>query len=114
MPKKKRIAKRLTNLFKDITPEQGPVEPKSASKQRASVEKAPSSVAESEAVIQSKQPSRVANTQPAANSSTMSLAFQMGQSNWATLQVLDETEQHRWSQDDQLLVKQVADQLSLA
>jgi PAS domain S-box-containing protein len=44
----------------------------------------------------------------------MSLAFQMGQNNWATLQVMDETEQRRWSQDEQLLVKQVADQLSLA
>ena len=44
----------------------------------------------------------------------MSLAFQAGQNNWATLQVMDETEQRKWSDDDQLLVKQVADQLSLA
>ncbi|HEY3475413.1 MAG TPA: GAF domain-containing protein [Anaerolineales bacterium] len=44
----------------------------------------------------------------------MSLAFQAGQSSWATLQVLDESGQRSWSQDEQLLVKQVADQLSLA
>jgi PAS domain S-box-containing protein len=44
----------------------------------------------------------------------MSLAFQAGQDSWATLQVLDETEERKWSQDEQLLVKQVADQLSLA
>ena len=44
----------------------------------------------------------------------MSLAFQAGQDSWATLQVADETEERRWTQDEQLLVKQVADQLSLA
>ncbi|MCI0552589.1 MAG: GAF domain-containing protein, partial [Anaerolineae bacterium] len=46
--------------------------------------------------------------------SVMSLAFQAGQNSWATLQVMDEAEQRQWSQDEQLLVKQVADQLSLA
>ncbi|MFT3894805.1 MAG: GAF domain-containing protein [Anaerolineales bacterium] len=44
----------------------------------------------------------------------MSLAFQMGQTTWATLQVIDEAEERRWTPDEQLLVKQVADQLSLA
>jgi PAS domain S-box-containing protein len=44
----------------------------------------------------------------------MSLAFQAGHNSWATLQVLDESEQRSWSQDEQLIVKQVADQLSLA
>ena len=44
----------------------------------------------------------------------MSLAFQAGQNSWATLHVADETEERRWPQDEQLLVKQVADQLSLA
>jgi PAS domain S-box-containing protein len=44
----------------------------------------------------------------------MSLAFQAGQNNWATLQVLDDAQGRRWSEDEQLLVKQVADQLSLA
>src|SRR4029450_3771460 len=33
---------------------------------------------------------------------------------WATLQVVDEKDERAWSQDEQLLVKQVADQLSLA
>ncbi len=44
----------------------------------------------------------------------MSLAFQTGQNNWATLQVMDEKDERKWSQDELLLVKQVADQLSLA
>ena len=44
----------------------------------------------------------------------MSLAFKTGQNNWATLQFVDETTPRSWSQDEQLLVKQVADQLSLA
>jgi len=46
--------------------------------------------------------------------SVMTLAFQAGQNTWATLQVMDDTEHRKWNQDEQLLVKQVADQLSLA
>src|SRR6266487_4501316 len=97
MPKKKPIAKRLNNLFKDITPEQALAQPS---------EIAP--------VTTSRHSLQLASASPAPNSPAMSLAFQMGQNNWATLQVMDETDQRKWSQDEQLLVKQVADQLSLA
>jgi hypothetical protein len=44
----------------------------------------------------------------------MALKFQAGQQEWAMLQVVDETAPSRRSEDEQLLVKQVADQLSLA
>jgi PAS domain S-box-containing protein len=53
-------------------------------------------------------------SQVSQQETAMSLAFQAGQNSWATLQVLDESAQRTWSQDEQLLVKQVADQLSLA
>jgi PAS domain S-box-containing protein len=48
------------------------------------------------------------------NPSSMSLAFQMDSRNWATLQVVDETAAREWDSDEQLLVKQVVDQLSQA
>jgi GAF domain-containing protein len=45
---------------------------------------------------------------------TMSLAFRTDENSWATLRVVDETASHAWAQEEQMLVKQVADQLSLA
>src|SRR5215216_2117590 len=114
MPKKKPIAKRLNNLFKDLTPEQDPAGSKLAPTKRASIEAASSQPEEVAPITRSRQASQSANTQSASSSSALSLAFQMGQNNWATLQVMDEKDKRSWSQDDQLLVKQVADQLSLA
>src|SRR5512142_1125973 len=113
MPKKKPIAKRLNSLFKDITPEQAPADPNLASTKRASVDKTTAKPADLAPGTKSRQPAQLAAV-PASNDAGMSLAFQMGQNNWATLQVMDEVEQRKWTQDEQLLVKQVADQLSLA
>jgi signal transduction histidine kinase/DNA-binding response OmpR family regulator len=48
------------------------------------------------------------------NSGTMSLAFRKDENNWATLRVIDDTASHTWAREEQMLVKQVADQLSLA
>ncbi|MFZ5879661.1 MAG: GAF domain-containing protein [Chloroflexota bacterium] len=45
---------------------------------------------------------------------SMSIGFQIDQTNWATLHAVDEEGSHTWSTDDQLLFKQVTDQLSLA
>ncbi len=45
---------------------------------------------------------------------TMSLAFRKDEKNWATLRVVDESSAHVWAQEEQMLVRQVADQLSLA
>jgi PAS domain S-box-containing protein len=45
---------------------------------------------------------------------SMSLGFQMDQTNWATMHVVDDEHTRTWSSDDQLLIKQVTDQLSLA
>ncbi len=46
--------------------------------------------------------------------SSLSLAFQMDNRNWATLQVVDEFTARTWDSNEQLLVKQVVDQLSQA
>lgn len=109
MPKKKPIDKRLKSLFEEIKPEQAPSEFKPAPSQRASEEKS----VEADSITKARRPAEVVSPVSYPESS-MSLAFQAGQDSWATLQVLDETEERKWSQDEQLLVKQVADQLSLA
>ena len=47
-------------------------------------------------------------------STMLSTAFRTDENNWATLKIVDETEQRSWGVEEQMLVKQVADQLSLA
>ena len=51
---------------------------------------------------------------PLVPSTMLSTAFKTGANNWATLKIVDELEQHSWGTEEQLLVRQVADQLSLA
>ena len=47
-------------------------------------------------------------------STMLSTAFRTDENNWATLKVVDELGQRTWGTEEQMLVKQVADQLSLA
>ncbi len=49
-----------------------------------------------------------------SNSGAMSLAFRQDEKSWATLRVVDEVAPRNWAMEEQMLVKQVADQLSLA
>ena len=111
MPKKKPIAKRLKQLFQEIQPEEAPAEPKRAARKQPKQEPVARPV-ESKPATQATRPvemvTRLSKAEP------MSLAFQTGQNAWATLQVLDEGEERRWTPDEQLLVRQVTDQLSLA
>jgi len=44
----------------------------------------------------------------------LSTAFRIDEKSWSTLKVVDETGKNAWGTEEQLLVKQVADQLSLA
>jgi len=111
MPKKKPIARRLKNLFEDVRPEQTTAQSQPAPAERPSQEKP--RPAEVKPVVHARQPVEVAS-QVSQQPSAMSLVFQAGQDSWAALQVLDDTEQRIWNLDEQLLVKQVADQLSLA
>ena len=112
MPKKKPIDKRLKNLFEDVKPEQTPAEFSPAASKRAPGEP-PHSSTEAKPAVQMQRAMEL--VKPVSQSgSALSLAFQAGQNSWATLQVVDEVEPRNWSQDEQLLVKQVADQLSLA
>src|SRR5215471_2517357 len=113
MPKKKPIDKRLNKLFNELTPDQAPADPRSGSPEPDAL---PISqpAAEKPKVAKPRESSQPIKSLATSGSSVMSLAFQTGQNSWATLQVVDETDKRQWSQDEQLLVKQVADQLSLA
>ncbi len=49
-----------------------------------------------------------------SNLGAMSLAFRKDEKSWATLRVVDDAAPRNWAMEEQMLVKQVADQLSLA
>src|SRR5688572_9632623 len=110
MPKKKPIDKRLNKLFEDLKPEET-VQSKNITSKQVTEERAQSATR-----TPASQPTRPLEITKRVNSNeaAMSLAFQTGQNNWSTLQVVDDKAPRSWSQDEQLLVKQVADQLSLA
>ena len=103
MPKKKPIDKRINKLFDDIKHEEPTAKAKPAVRKRVTEEKAAvvkPAIKHTSILVPVQQPITQTDT-------VMSLAFQTGQNNWATLQVMDETRQRKWSDDDQLLVKQV-------
>jgi PAS domain S-box-containing protein len=113
MPKKKPIDKRLNKLFTEITPEQIQSDPQSG-RRETTPEPAAQPQVEDPQVVKPRQASQTVNNATAPGTSVMSLAFQTGQNSWATLQIVDEADERKWSPDEHLLVKQVADQLSLA
>ena len=47
-------------------------------------------------------------------STMLSTAFRTDENNWATLKIVDDLDERTWGTEEQMLVKQVADQLSLA
>ncbi len=50
----------------------------------------------------------------AARLGVISTGFRQDDKTWATLRLIDQSASHAWSEQEQLLVRQVADQLSLA
>lgn len=113
---KKKINKRLENIFEDFEKEQEkPV-------------KRPRKLAATGTLVPSKIPAapRTKPAQPRAEElpdlteavakgpGSMSLAFKTDDKSWATLRVVDESVPRAWATEEQMLVKQVADQLSLA
>ncbi len=118
MPKKKPADKRLNKLFQNITPEETTSKPKRAPRaapveEKAAISQPPPQAERTASVSPPTRPLELVQRVPKSENA-ISLAFQAGQDNWATLQVLDDDEQNTWSPDDELLVHQVVDQLSLA
>ena len=126
MPKKPKIDKRLDKLFNDIQPEESVSKAKRSSK----VEK--EAAPQVDLKPAQKKPEAVTSPRPLKTTailpretlveydesqkvgSSYSINFQTGNRDWSTLRVLDETQQRNWTPDEQLLIKQVIDQLSLA
>lgn len=124
MPKKPKIDKRLNQLFKDIQPEENVS--KSKRKPKVQEEAAlpildlkPESAAAPRPTMKRHTAALIlpeirAETQVETDASVYAVNFQTGDQDWSTLRLLDETHKRHWTADEQLLVKQVTDQLSLA
>jgi PAS domain S-box-containing protein len=112
MPKKKPIDKRLNKLFDEIQQE----DPNAASKARvrkSAARDTAGTVVEGKSVVRRRRSIEPAKT-VSQTDTALALEFKTGPNDWAMLQVLDDTDQRVWTEDDQLLVRQVTDQLTLA
>ena len=136
MSKKPKINKRLDKLFKDITPEESdssnprehiksstepiqPAESLSASsshptpvQKKADASPSPKPIKHHTSVLVPPEPVITQDTENSTQAYAVNI--QTGYQDWATLRVIDETNQREWTPDEELLVKQVSDQLSLA
>jgi PAS domain S-box-containing protein len=130
MPKKQ-TSKRLDDLFEDLQDEKSrpPAKEKKKTAPRPA-DKKPTAATTARSAGTKTPPRTIAAHQTKAlpplesiaiaqrggggTPSSLSLAFQMDNRNWATLQVVDEDTTRNWDPDEQLLVKQVVDQLSQA
>ncbi|MBL8102503.1 MAG: PAS domain S-box protein, partial [Anaerolineales bacterium] len=125
MPKKPKIDKRLNKLFEDIQPEKNIS--KSGSKPKVQEEAPlppPAAVPQPPESAATPRPTRrrqaaslfTAELSPETvdEPSVYSVNIQTGDQDWLTLRLLDETQNRTWTADEQLLIRQVTDQLSLA
>jgi PAS domain S-box-containing protein len=136
MSKKPKINKRLDSLFKGITLEESDAKTKDDSINRKEAtlpftESSSASQPHPEPVFQKTEaasspkplklttselifPKPVLTQEEENTTSSYAVNIQTGYQDWATLRVFDETNQRQWTSDEELLVKQVSDQLSLA
>ncbi|GAB4418363.1 MAG: hypothetical protein Kow002_05240 [Anaerolineales bacterium] len=120
--KKKQINQRLDKLFDEIkheekeqakSPEGGAAKPVSSSRGRKAIKPTPKTK-EIKSLMQQEQQA-LESTKPGFQpSSALSAAFRIDQDSWATIKIIDETEQRVWGTEEQMLIRQVGDQLSLA
>ena len=119
MPKKK-TSKRLEKLFEDVKKEETVPEKRTRKNEGAlTPTKAPPPYQPRTGSQTKTVPTRLEEAPSMAtaisnNSGAMSLAFRTDEKSWATLRVIDEESPRAWAMEEQMLVKQVADQLSLA
>ena len=114
MPKKKPIAKRLNKLFDDIKQVEPNVE--ASPRPQKSLPSAPVKPAPQAkpATPRSSHSREAKPSSPPRTDTAILHQFDMGQNNWAVLHVADDMPNRHWTDDERLLVEQVADQLSLA
>ncbi|MDO9300567.1 MAG: GAF domain-containing protein [Anaerolineales bacterium] len=137
MSKKPKIDKRLDKLFKGIIPEESdsksrdnlnvrkeaplpPADSLSASVQRLIPASQKAETVSSPKPLKHHAPalitpeSAIITQENESAASSYSINIQTGYQDWSTLRVFDETNQRQWTPDEELLVKQVSDQLALA
>jgi PAS domain S-box-containing protein len=115
MPKKKPIAKRLDKLFEDIQQVDPTAEAKEGAQAQPVVEKPQTAPTEAAIVRRATSPSKtIRRPTPPPTETAIMHQFEVGENNWAVVEVADDLPNRRWTQDERLLVEQVADQLSLA
>ena len=125
MPKKPKIDKRLNKLFEDIQPETNATGSKSSPKVgKEAPPPAPNPVQKKSESAATPRATRKLHTAglalPKAASgpnntddpSVYSVNIPTGDQDWMTLRLLDETQGRTWTSDEQLLIRQVTDQLS--
>lgn len=113
---KKKINKRLENLFDDfqkeeVKPSSRPVRPGVTG--TLVTPTIPAAIRSKPAPTHPEQ-SLDLTTSISHSPGAMSLAFRKDEKSWATLRVSDDSTPRVWATEEQMLVKQVADQLSLA
>jgi len=115
MPKKKPLARRLDKLFEDIKHQEPGVEPQPAETPVPAPQQPPASAkSEKPAPAAQSAPSLQLSRATQYTETALALDFKLSADTWATLQILDETNQRAWTEEDELLARQVTDQLSLA
>lgn len=135
MPKKPKTNNRLKQLFQNIQPEenQTPAKKQEAADSQATAAKAPAVPAARSAALEPvtrRRAEKIAAavqtaeaveesrgegvSEVSSGTSSYSINVQTGYSEWSTLQILDQNGERKWTADEELLVKQVSDQLALA
>lgn len=137
MPKKQKTNKRLDKLFENIQPEINDSGKKTKPKvqKEAVTDSAARLKTDPKPIVKKTEPSSSLTSLPARNINTGRLVmppqlvsptpetnggavyatnFQISESDWATLKLVDESQNRAWTADEQLLIQQVTDQLSLA
>ncbi|MFN8398836.1 MAG: GAF domain-containing protein [Anaerolineales bacterium] len=130
MPKKPKINKRLDDLFKDVKPEETAKgrAPKPKVQKEAppplsmDPQPAPAPKAASTPVKTTRRqtgmlalPNKLIARDNAVDAkSSYATTIQLGEEEWATLRLVDNEKERSFSTDEQLLIRQVTDQLSLA
>lgn len=128
MPKKPKINKRLDDLFKDVKPEEHakgkatkpkvqkdappppPADPKPAPPAQSAAKPVKTTRHQTGTLT---LPSEFVTPKATDSKSAYATTIQLGEEEWATLRLVDDQER-TFSTDEQLLIRQVTDQLSLA
>lgn len=135
MPKKQKTNKRLDKLFENIQPEINDSDKKTKPKVQKEAVTESRLKSDPQPVVKKSETSSSLTALPIRSMNTGRLVmppellsptpdtnggavyatnFQISENDWATLKLVDETQNRTWTADEQLLIQQVTDQLSLA